>query len=790
MASAGRLFWAARRASAMGPRELAVRVWRGVRNRSLRPRRPRPQHEIASIDRVASRPPDCLAEETGRLLRGAQDAALLKESLVSIGVSLERTVAEAEDIMEGRIPAFGWTHFELSYPPDWLDDPATGGRWPLDYWAGLDFRFKKGLDDPRYVWELNRQHELVTLARAYVLTSEVRYAEAVWASIRSWVEQNPPFHGINWTSALEVALRLISWAFAVDLVGLAGSRDGDEEVLALSVALQARHLHDNLSVYASSKNNHLIGEACGLLVAGAKFGFLDQAARWEATGRRILERELPLQVGCDGVSRELSVQYQSFVMEFGLTALAAGVSIGSPMSRRFHDVIGRMSFFLAAICGEAETPPSIGDEDGGRVYDLSGEQHRQALRAAACGEFVAGSGSLKAGDGSDLEPVVWMMGADVASRGSPDGQETGGRPRNLRSVAFPEGGYYVLERAGQHAVVDCGELGYLSIAAHGHADCLSVSMAVDGRWLLVDPGTYCYHRAREWRDHFRSTHAHNTVTLDGLDQSEMRGPFMWGRRARPQPRSWASSSLFDLFEGAHDGYVRSCGVTHRRTIVLTRGGGSIIIDRLEGSGEHHVSASFQLDTGVRISAGDRAESEDRDEGIVGDGEEHTADSGPIAWSADERLELSFADGAGLKLSAWLPEGLEYSVVAGSSEPRRGWVSHGFGKMDPAPQISFGGTLKLPATLVFAAAPLGSHGHVEIERERGLAEREIVIRFIDGDHVERCLFGESELAQESFSGTFGIEISGSGSVEASGFEIERWNRNGQPIVFTEIPNQLK
>ncbi len=781
MASTGKLLWAARRASVMNPAELAVRLWRGVRNRLLRPRRARPQREIASLEQVVARPPEVLAEETGRLLRGALDGAVLKEALVNIGVSSEGVVTEAEGILNGRIRAFGWTRFELKYPPNWLGDPATGGTWPLSYWAALDFRFQEGLDDPRYVWELNRQHELVTLARAYVLTSDIRYAEAVWAGIRTWVEQNPPFHGINWTSALEIALRLISWAFAVDLIGLAGAQDDDAKILALSVALQGRHLHDNLSVYASSKNNHLIGEACGLLVAGAKFTFLGEAERWAVRGRRILERELPLQVCGDGVSRELSVQYQSFIMEFGLTALAAARSTDRPMSRGFREVIGRMASFLASICGEAETPPSIGDEDGGRVYDLGGEQHRQAFRAAACGALAAGLESLKPRKSRDLEPAIWMMGPEAAFGGPPSTQAGGGSPRDPRSVAFPEGGYYVLSRGEQHAVVDCGELGYLSIAAHGHADCLSMSMAVGGRWLVVDPGTYCYHREREWRDHFRSTHVHNTVTVDGLSQSEMCGPFMWGRRARPQPRAWISSGLFDLFEGAHDGYIRSCGVMHRRTIVLTRGGGWIIVDRLEGTGEHHVAASFQLDTDVRITVDDRREPEERGEG--------TADDAQVMWSADERVDLSFADGTGLGLSAWLPDGLKCSVLSGSDKPRRGWVSHGFGQKDAAPQISFEGTLELPGTLVFAAVPLGHDRRVEIERERGLSEGGVAIRFTDGDCTERCFLGEPELAGESFRGTFGIEISGDGSVEASGFDIEKWNRDGQPVDFTEILNQL-
>ena len=77
------------------------------------------------------------------------------------------------------------------------------------------------------------------------------------------------------------------------------------------------------------------------------------------------------------------------------------------------------------------------------------------------------------------------------------------------------------------AVMDAGPLGYLSIAAHGHADCLAFTLAVAGRAILIDPGTYCYHSEPEWRDYFRGTAAHNTVRVDGCDQSEIGGAFMW-----------------------------------------------------------------------------------------------------------------------------------------------------------------------------------------------------------------------------------------------------------------------
>ena len=80
-------------------------------------------------------------------------------------------------------------------------------------------------------------------------------------------------------------------------------------------------------------------------------------------------------------------------------------------------------------------------------------------------------------------------------------------------------------------VADAGPLGYLSIAAHGHADALAFTLSAHGQELLIDPGTYAYHTEREWRDWFRGTAAHNTVTLDDENQSVIGGNFMWLQRA-------------------------------------------------------------------------------------------------------------------------------------------------------------------------------------------------------------------------------------------------------------------
>ncbi|MBM4258475.1 MAG: hypothetical protein FJ147_21580 [Deltaproteobacteria bacterium] len=114
---------------------------------------------------------------------------------------------------------------------------------------------------------------------------------------------------------------------------------------------------------------------------------------------------------------------------------------------------------------------------------------------------------------------------------------------------------------------DCGNLGSQSIAAHGHADALSFTLRAFGQHIFVDPGTYDYFRYPDWRDYFRSTCAHNTLMVDARDQSEMLGPFLWGRRAEARCVSWEPRPNGGRVIGEHDGYAQLADpVIHRRCV--------------------------------------------------------------------------------------------------------------------------------------------------------------------------------------------------------------------------------
>jgi uncharacterized heparinase superfamily protein len=142
-------------------------------------------------------------------------------------------------------------------------------------------------------------------------------------------------------------------------------------------------------------------------------------------------------------------------------------------------------------------------------------------------------------------------------------------------------------------VFDAGSLGYPSIAAHGHADALSFCLAVHGAWWLVDPGTYAYHSTPEWRNYFRGTAAHNTLSVDGRDQSETGGPFLWVRHAPVHFEGcWKTEEGVQMAAGSHQGYKR---IVHQRVIEFRSQDRAIhILDTVSGTGEHELVLHFHF----------------------------------------------------------------------------------------------------------------------------------------------------------------------------------------------------
>ncbi|MBS0388812.1 MAG: hypothetical protein JSR15_10060 [Proteobacteria bacterium] len=123
-------------------------------------------------------------------------------------------VAAAERVLAGQFDLFALRPAAVGFPPRWNRDPRTGVVAPLTFGKTLDYRNNDLVGDIKYLWEQNRHLELVTLAQAWHVSRQARYADACCTLLESWLGENPYPLGPNWTSSLEHGIRLMNWAVA------------------------------------------------------------------------------------------------------------------------------------------------------------------------------------------------------------------------------------------------------------------------------------------------------------------------------------------------------------------------------------------------------------------------------------------------------------------------------------------------------------------------------------------------------------------------------------------------
>lgn len=510
-----------------------------------------------------------------------------------------RLTGKADDYAARYLSYFNLERQHIGDPADWHRDHNAGkssSRKPIQR---VDYRDFAANGDCKHVWEPNRHHHFVVLARAWAATEEPRYAEALLEQMSEWIRDNPFGYGMNWRSPLELGVRLINWIFALELIRNSGLvRGAAWETIYRSIDHHCWEIRRKTS-RGTSANNHLIGELAGVFVAASYFPELPDARNIVRESRAALVEEILRQTYEDGCTREHALGYQFFVIQFYLISALVGRWTGNDFPPEYLARLQAMFEFVAALAAGGPLP-MFGDQDDGYVLDLGDA-------AADVGALMdVGSRLFEMSDTASClatrsEAAYWLFGS--AGPGEP---VPAAAPAALRPVAFRDSGYYLLQgRRGNTPIsvfFDCAELGYGAIAAHGHADALAFVLRAHGEQLLIDPGTYDYFTYPPWRNYFRSTAAHNTVEIDGQDQSVMSGAFMWGRRATARLVEWQGNSDQPSVTGEHDGYARlEDPVVHQRTIALSPEAlRCSIADRVIAAGRHEVRVRFHLAPACRI----------------------------------------------------------------------------------------------------------------------------------------------------------------------------------------------
>lgn len=409
-----------------------------------------------------------------------------------------------------------------------------------------------------------------------------------------WVQDNPPFAGSGW-EPYPTSLRIVNW--------IKWAMSGNElpPDCVSSLALQARWLSSRLEHHLLG--NHLLTNAKALVFAGLFFDS-PESADWLDTGLRILSREFDEQILPDGGHFERSTMYHALVLEDALdlrnitrafssnfaTKHVAGVANWSEWIDRMREWLiamshpdGDIAFFNDTALGVAGTPREL-------------ERYAEEL---GCAPLPPRTGVLQ---------------------------------------QFRESGYVRVERDGVVAILDVAPIGPDHLPAHAHADTLSFEMSLFRKRVLVNSGTSVYESGSE-RGRQRGTRAHNTVTINNADSSEVWGGFRVARRAKPMAVGVDAGDPLTIC-CSHTGYLRLRGrPVHSRQ--WTFGNSELVVEDTISGSFKTAEARFHLHPEIRIHAVERGSDQ---RGVV------------LLLSDGRRIDFSVEGGlVRVEESTWHPE---------------------------------------------------------------------------------------------------------------------------------------
>ena len=458
------------------------------------------------------------------------------------------------------------------YKNKWSAGFQTENEWPVDQYSyDISISQRDEIGDIRTNWELNRHFQFSSLAKTFYVTGNKSVLNELTELFYHWNNRNLFLHGVEWTSAMEIAIRVNSWIYTYFFLEKSFEKyaieynkiltDLSHGILAMTEYIVNHHAK------FSSANNHLIVEMYAVGLSGIFFDYKN----WQKVAIDILTEELSRQNYCDGVNKEMSLHYQSFVMEaYGLLMIEMlHNNISIPQSWKTY--LTKMSEFVRDCSGDNNETIVFGDNDEGKILDLCGvswNHYIYVLQLMSCvlevqfTSFDIISENLQWIISDNLFEVTQYKSLYYVSE----------------SKVYEEGGYTIWRDVDNDLLfaVDHANLGFGSIAAHGHADALSFQLYLDGSPVFVDAGTYNYHSPSKIRNSIRSVYNHNTVQIGDIEQSEMLGPFLWGKQCRCQLEQFKNSSQ-KIYCVARADYLDK---THRRRIEFDKSSTFVIRDTI------------------------------------------------------------------------------------------------------------------------------------------------------------------------------------------------------------------
>jgi hypothetical protein len=432
-------------------------------------------------------------------------------------------ISEADKIREHIFDLLGSGPIKLSLqgegyqPINWNIDFKSGHRWnPKTFYSHIQYGQKEGVDI-KVPWELSRFQHMNILGQAYLLTKDKKYAEEFRDQIADWIDNNPIGFGVNWKCTMDVAIRVANWLISQEY--FSGSEHITKDFwhkFYTSIYEHGKFIINHLENKSLIRNNHYISDLVGLFFIATYCPFFKESKRWGDFAIKELSQEIDIQIYPDGCNFEASTSYHRLVLEllFYITLLAE--RSGSPLPNKFKDKVEKMFEFCLFAIKPDGTIPQIGDNDSGRFLVFCKRpvlDHKYLLSFAS---IAYEDSQFKISDFGFDEEVFWTFGR----KGKKLYDNLPPRTGPLNSKAFPDAGWYIIRNSNDYCLVSCGPNGQSGKGGHAHNDKLSFELVLDGRNIVVDPGTYIYTSYPEIRNLFRSTEYHNTIKFGDYEQND------------------------------------------------------------------------------------------------------------------------------------------------------------------------------------------------------------------------------------------------------------------------------
>jgi hypothetical protein len=477
----------------------------------------------------------------------------------------------ADEIVHGNIRLFGGQPVPL----------VLGLDAPLEDWSKYERGSNRIADqDIKFIWEPARFGWACTLAMAYYLSNNERYAEAFWSHTEQFLASNPPYLGPHWSSAQEVAIRIVSLAFALQIFSQSSQSAADRiNTLAKAIAIHAERIPPTLAYARSQNNNHLITEALGLYTASALLPGHPQAPTWHRLGWDWLCYALHSQIDPDGTYIQHSTNYHRLMLQAALWAFTVhdhSFSHETIPSSIFERLSVATRWLWKLIDPETGHLPNLGHNDGAYILPLTVcpyLDYRPVIYAATrkfmnlnlvpggtwddMSLWLGSSGQCE----QEQELKIWRESADHNNLTSPS-------PYIIRNPL--NSSWASLRLATFHS-------------RPAHADQLHVDLWWRGLNLAQDPGTYLYNSPPPWENALTTGFVHNTIIVDDQEFMLRAGRFLYldWAQAKVITHQPKDGDIFESLSAQHNGYHK-IGVFHTRKVSAFPDGHWQVLDRIDG----------------------------------------------------------------------------------------------------------------------------------------------------------------------------------------------------------------